>query len=112
MRICIAVQRLSRKWVQKKNTPWLYQPSIVTAECGDQTGVAKHVLAFDGLCGARTGGGCQNVRQSQRGLSNGGRQIKRANAFDSLCGGRTGVPKCPSNSTISAELERGLENVY
>ena len=32
------------------------------SHCGVQTGVAKRALAFDGLCGARTGGGCQNVQ--------------------------------------------------
>ena len=63
--------------------------------CGVQTGVAKCVLAFDGLCRARTGVAktCNSLRQSQRG-SNGGRQM------------------CKPFLTVSAELERELENVY
>ena len=55
-------------------------------------GVAKRLLAFDGLCGART------------------RVAKRVIAFNSCYGGQTGVPKCPS--TISVELKRRLEKVY
>ena len=61
--------------------------------CGARTGVGKCVLAFDSLCGGRTGVG------------------KRVLAFDSLCGARTGVAKHAIAITISADLKRGLENV-
>ena len=50
------------------------------------------LLAFDSICGDQNGVGIRVI------------------AFDSLSGGRTGVPRRPS--TISTELEQGLENVY
>ena len=37
---------------------------------------------------------------------------KRVQAFDSLFGARTGLPNVYKPLTVSAELERGLLNVY
>ena len=70
--------------------------------CGARMGVAKRVLAFDSLCGAGTG------------------VAKQVLAFDSFCRARTGVSLRQSlwrsnrsqSSIVSAEFERGLENVY
>ena len=73
------------------------------------SGVVKRVLAFDSLCGAWT-----RVAKCAIAFDSPCRAwmgvAKRVIAFNSPCGSQTGVSKHPS--TISVELERGLENVY
>ena len=84
-------------------------PNVYYSLCGAQTGVAKCAIAFDSLCGARTGVAKHAIAfDSLCGARTG--VAKLVIAFDSICGGQMGVPKCPS--TISVELEWGLENAY
>ena len=63
---------------------------------GARTGFAERLLAFDSLCGARA------------------RVTKRLLDYYCHCRVRTGVVKREPalNSTVSAELERALPNVY